>query len=131
MCESVGAKNALSEFEGDPVEVVARRTKWAEVDFADHGLTEEQKDRIAIHLKRVPRSKDDRVTGNVRLRSFNEGYEVAFIIHLESDKVVIMVIGYDREGELESRLSQLKRTAGDQYPLLKPLLEGRQRKDGL
>lgn len=121
----------MSEFEGDPVEVVAKRTKYAEIDFEDHRVPKEQRDRIARHLKRVPRSKYDKVTGNVRLRSFGQGYEVAFIILANEDKVVIMVIGYDREGELESKLNQIMRIAGEKEPLLNIFFEGKQRKDGL
>lgn len=121
----------MSEFEGDPVEVVAKRTRYAEIDFDDHKVPQERRDQIARHLKRVPRSKDDKVTGNVRLRSFDQGYEVAFIIIANEDKVVIMVIGYDREGELESRIAQIMRISGEKEPFLKIFFDGKQRKDGL
>ena len=119
----------LSEFDGEPVEVIAKRTKRAHLDFADWRVSAESQDAIAKQLKEVPRSDSDRAEGDIRLRSVNDGFEVAFMLIATDDKFIVLVIGYDREGEMESRLSHLKRTAIDGMPpAVKTLVEGRKRK---
>lgn len=119
----------LSEFDGEPVEVVAKRTKRAHLDFADWRVSVEKQDAIAKQLKLVPRSDNDRTEGDIRLRIVEKGFEVAYILIATDEKFIVLVIGYDREGEMESRLSHLTRIAIEGMPpSVKTLVEGRKRK---
>lgn len=123
----------MSEFEGPPLRVVAKRTELAEKDFALWRVSDDDKDKLARRLKEVPVSKlDDRYDGDVRLRRLNNGFEVAFILVYGDEEFVILVIGYDREGEMESRLDHIKRAGLDALnPGVKTLLEGKKRKNEL
>lgn len=122
----------MSEFEGEPVEVVVKRTKRAHLDFADWGVPVEKQNAIAKQLKEVARSEDDRIEGDIRLRRMNEGFEVAFILIATDEKFIVLIIGYDREGEMESQISYLKRAAiAGVHPSVKTLLEGRKHKSDI
>jgi hypothetical protein len=122
----------MSEFEGNPIKVVAQRTEVADRNFADWHVSAERQDAIARQLKEVPRSVSDIENGNVRLREVEDGFEVAFVLAATDEKFIVLVIGYDRKGEMEASMSYLKRVAMDALPSpAKTLLEGRKRKDEL
>jgi|SRR6056297_1697775 len=122
----------MSEFEGNPVKVVAQRTEVADRNFSDWRVSAERQDAIARQLKEVPRSVDDIEDGNVRLREVEDGFEVAFVLAVTDEKFIVLIIGYDRKGEMEASMSYLKRAAMDALPPpAKTLLEGRKRKDEL
>lgn len=120
----------MSEFEGGPVKVVAKRTEQADRDFLDWRVSSERQDAIAKQLKTVPRSRYDLEHGDVRLREVEDGFEVAFTLMATDEKFIVLIIGYDRKGAMESNLSYLKRVGLDALPPpAKTLLEGRKRED--
>ncbi|MEP4032572.1 hypothetical protein [Roseibium polysiphoniae] len=122
----------MSEFDGEPLQVVAKRTSSAHRDFADWRVSSERQDEIARNLKLVPWSEADKRHGEVRLRSFGDGFEVAFLLLSQDDEFIVLVIGYDREGEMEEGLAHLKRAALEGlHPSIKALVEGRKRKSEL
>lgn len=122
----------MAGFDGEPLKVVAKRTSAAAKDLAEWRVTEIDQDKIVRSLKAVPRSRDDLISGEIRYREIIPGFEVAFILATCTDEFVILVIGYDRKGEMESRISQLQRTLVEAlHPSISTLIKGRERQDGL
>ncbi|WP_434289639.1 hypothetical protein [Celeribacter sp. SCSIO 80788] len=121
----------MSEFEGPPLKVVAMRTEKANRDFADWRVSTERQNVLARQLKEVPRSAvDDRTEGDLRFRSVHDGFEVAFMLLVQDGKFIVLVIGYDREGEMEKHLDYLRRSAAEALPPpVKTLLQGRKKKN--
>lgn len=121
----------MSEFEGPPLKILAMRTDKADRDFADWRVSAERQDALARQLKEVPRSAiDDRIEGDLRFRSVNDGFEVAFMLLVQDGSFVVLVVGYDREGEMEKHLDYLRRSAAEALPpLVKALLKGRKKKN--
>jgi len=119
----------VSEFEGNPLEVVAKRTQSAHRDFEDWRVSSDRQDSIAKSLKQVPWSENDAVHGDIKIRSTGDGFEVAFVLVSKDDAFIILVIGYDQEGVMETQMSFLTRAASEGlHPSVKTLLEGRRRK---
>jgi hypothetical protein len=108
---------------------VVDTTQTAEFDFASHQISNVQQETIATNLKQVPNSPLDRCVGDIRIREILEGWEVAFLLTLDKKDVVILVIGLETVGELESRLEQLIRAGKESlHPGVQALLRGRRTK---
>jgi hypothetical protein len=126
--KSFSRSKLLSEFSGPPLEIEVKRTKRAHSDFADWRISEERQNTIARQLKQVPRSEADRFEGAVRLRSVEQGFEVAFMLIATDGNFTVLIIGFDREGQMESQLGYIKRAALEgMHPSVKTLIEGRRR----
>lgn len=117
-----------SVFRNRGLEVVIDTTKEAEFDFASHRLTQRQVEAIGQALKAVPVSNSDRCVGSVRIREVQTGKEVAFLISQEGSEVVVLIMGLDNVGELESRFNQILRAGVVSLPpAAQELLKGRVR----
>ncbi|GAA6196678.1 hypothetical protein NBRC116598_21220 [Pseudophaeobacter arcticus] len=122
----------MSEWEGKPLRVVARRTSHADRDFADWRVGAEEQDRIARDLKAVPISIRDTHADDVRFRKVGRGFEVAFVFTTIEEELTILVIGYGREKEFEDWRSLVKRAGLEALPpSVKIALEGRKKKHEL
>lgn len=104
-------------------------TKEAEFDFELHAVGENYAKKIGANLRSLPVSRNDRNFGSVRVRQLDEEYEVAFLITQNEADVVVLILGLQRVGELESHVSQMIRAGLHQVaPGAAELLKGRRRK---
>ena len=74
------------------------------MDFSLARLTAADQERIAQNLKNVPQSPRDRHRGKICIREVIEGWDVAFVTALDDAEWVVLVIGFERAGEMESQL---------------------------
>jgi hypothetical protein len=115
-----------SAFRNRGLSVVVDTTQTAEFDFASHRINIGQQEAIATNLKQVPNSPLDRCIGDIRIREILDGWDVAFLLAFDKNDVVVLVIGLEAAGELESRLNQLIRAGQKSLPAgIQALLDGR------
>ena len=119
----------VTYFRHRAVQTVVDTTKEAEFDFALHGVCAQVQERIGRALKETPRSQEDRICGDVRLRRIGE-WDVLFIIAYDPRGWVITIGGVEPAGnEMESQISYLMRVLLEALPApVRALLQGRKKK---
>lgn len=128
LSSTLGSRS-LTEFRRRGLQVVVDTTHFAELDFADNFLSEDDQQRIARDLKHVIRSDADRIEGYLRFREVIQGWEVAFTHYQDGSDYVVLIVGYGKKGELESIIRLLARSGLEQLaPGARVLLEGRRMK---
>lgn len=118
-------------FRNRGLSVVVDTTDVAEYDFQLHGISDQQISRIGTLLKATPHSMLDRSVGSIRFRDVLNGEkEVAYLLTQDRSEVVVLILGIDDIGKLESRLNVLKRAGMSSLPpYVAELLKGRRRKE--
>lgn len=118
-----------SSFRKRGLKVVVDTTEQAEFDFALHRISPVDQERIATNLKAMPSSPRDQHVGSVRIREAIAGWDVAFVITPDGHEIVVLVIGIDGAGALESQFELLGRAAIKSLPPgAQELLKGRRKK---
>lgn len=121
--------DGMSEFRRRGIKVVVDSTYLAELDFADHSISEADQERVARDLKHVLRSEGDFIEGKYRIREVIDGWEVVFTHYVDSENYVVLIVGYGRKGEMESALSFIARAGLEQFaPGVNTIMRGRKRK---
>lgn len=116
---------AKSHFRRRGLKVVVDTTEQAEFDFAGFQVPPAVQEAIARELKLVPKSFEDRFSGDIRLREIR-GWDVAFVIWRENNAWVVTIIGADRPKEMEKQLNRLRRAGlAALPPWIQALLEER------
>lgn len=94
-------------WDGAPIRLLVRRTEAAARDMADWRVPKDQQDLIAENLRKLPVSSTDTFdkSGTIRFRKVGEDFEIAFQIAPTPDAHLVLVIGYDRVGEMQTWLN--------------------------